>query len=95
MAPKKKSSGWNGSKVTMDRLEALAKEGLLPRYDVCRWRAPGNELRPEPTSEEKVLFVSFLERGLSLPCSDFFVRLLRFYGMQLHDISPNYVLHIA
>src|SRR4051812_10172365 len=41
------------------------------------------------------MFIAFVLRGLSLPFHDFLRGLLFFYGIQLHHLSPNYLLHIA
>jgi hypothetical protein len=41
------------------------------------------------------MFVAFLLRGLSLPVHEFLRGLLFVYGMQLHDLTPNMILHIA
>jgi hypothetical protein len=38
---------------------------------------------------------SHVERGLSMPPSLFFTNLLKFYGLQLHHISPNSLVFVA
>jgi hypothetical protein len=38
---------------------------------------------------------AFLLRGLSLPAHEFLRRLLFVYGVQLHQLTPNSILHIA
>jgi hypothetical protein len=38
---------------------------------------------------------SHVERGLSMPPSSFFTNLLKFYGLQLHHITPNSLVSIA
>jgi hypothetical protein len=38
---------------------------------------------------------SHVERGLSMPPSLFFTNLLKFYGLQLHHISPNCLVSMA
>jgi hypothetical protein len=38
---------------------------------------------------------SHVERGLSMPPSLFFTNLLKFYGLQLHHISPNSLVSVA
>ena len=41
------------------------------------------------------MFLEFIIRGLSLPLHPFFKGLLCFYGLQLHQLSPNSILHIT
>jgi hypothetical protein len=42
-----------------------------------------------------MMFFSFLLRGLSLPAHEFLRGLLFVYGVQLHQLTPNSILHIA
>jgi hypothetical protein len=41
------------------------------------------------------MFLAFLLRGLSLPAHEFLRGLLFVYGVQLHQLTPNSLLHIA
>jgi hypothetical protein len=41
------------------------------------------------------MFLSFLPRGLSFPAHEFLHGLLYVYGVQLHQLTPNYILQIA
>jgi hypothetical protein len=41
------------------------------------------------------MFFDFLLRSLSLPTHEFLRGLLFIYGVQLHQLTPNSVLHIA
>ena len=36
-----------------------------------------------------------MERGLALPVSDFFYALLQFWGIQLHHLTPQSILHLS
>jgi hypothetical protein len=56
---------------------------------------PGTERIPKPPSGYRVMFLVFLLRGLSLPAHEFLRRLLFVYGVQLHQLTPNSILHIA
>ena len=42
---------------------------------------------------ETVMFRDFVERGLSLPVSEFFYRLLQFWRVQLRHLTPQSILH--
>jgi hypothetical protein len=41
------------------------------------------------------MFLAFLLRGLSLPAHEFLRGILFVYGVQLHQLTPNSILHIA
>ena len=44
---------------------------------------------------EIVLFRPFIERGLVVSTSDFFRGLLYYWGIQLHHLTTNSILHIS
>ena len=44
---------------------------------------------------ESIMFRDFVERGLTLPVSEFFYRLLQFWGIQLHHLTPQSILHLS
>jgi hypothetical protein len=56
---------------------------------------PSTERIPKPPSGYRVMFLAFLLRGLSLPAHEFLRGLLFVYGVQLHQLMPNSILHIA
>jgi hypothetical protein len=41
------------------------------------------------------MFLAFLLEGFSLPAHEFLCGLLFVYGVQLHQLTPNSLLHIA
>jgi hypothetical protein len=53
------------------------------------------ESHPFPHGDEQVCFVPFLLHGLGFPIHPFLRGLLEFYGIQLHHLTPNSILHIA
>jgi hypothetical protein len=55
----------------------------------------GNEVVPTSPAGYRVMFLAFLLCGLSLPAHEFLCGLLFVYGRQLHQLTPNYLLHIA
>jgi hypothetical protein len=56
---------------------------------------PSTERIPKPMSDFRVMFLAFLLRGLSFPAHEFLRGLLFVYGVQLHQLTPNSILHIA
>jgi hypothetical protein len=56
---------------------------------------PCTEIIPQSPEGYWVMFLAFLLRGFSLPAHEFLPGLLFMYGMQLHQPTPNLILHIA
>ena len=50
---------------------------------------------PNPSQGERVCLVPYLMRGLGFPIHPFLRGLLEFYGLQLHNLMPASILHIA
>ena len=106
MAPKKSSKGkgaaaeptreegWESSKCSRSDLESLVKQGFLPSKSVIQWRPAFGDARPYENMNEIIGFVYF-ERGLGLPCSNFFSGLLYYYGIQLYHLTPNSFVHTS
>ena len=106
MAPKKSSKGkgvaveptreerWVSSKCSESDLETLVSAGLLPKKSVIPWRLALGEDRPYENMGEIIAFAPYFERGLGLPCSNFFFGLLHYYRIQLHHLTPNSFVHI-
>jgi hypothetical protein len=55
---------------------------------------PSTERIPKPPSGFRVM-LAFLLHGLSFPAHEFLCGLLFVYGVQLHQLTPNSILHIA
>ncbi|KAK1653621.1 hypothetical protein QYE76_071426 [Lolium multiflorum] len=90
------AKGWGKSKVTREALIPYVAAGIIPEFKRERWRVPAaNEVEPLPRPGEFVLFLSFLDRGLALPSSDFFRQLLSFYNIKVSDLGPHSVQQIA
>ncbi|XP_071678718.1 uncharacterized protein [Lolium perenne] len=71
----------------------LKRLGLMKKEDAIRF--PSEESYPKPPMEYRVSFVDHLIRGLSTPIHDFLRGLLFVYGIQLHQLTPNSILHIS
>ncbi|KAK1629308.1 hypothetical protein QYE76_003623 [Lolium multiflorum] len=78
--------------TTEMELKNLESEGFLRPGS---WRSVPDELAPAPRDDEMVLTKALVERGFSFPPSDFFLEILKTYGLQPHNISPNSVLAIS
>ena len=72
----------------------VSRRLLRPRSVVQCFSAEGHD-RPYERVAETVIFKSFVERGLGIPVCDFLQGLLFFWGIQLHHLTPDLILHIA
>ena len=104
MAPKKNkskiqavanlSTGWRKNKMSQAAVQELENMGLLQSQTVIQWRAGEGEDYPFEGTLETVIFRDFVERGLAILVSKFFHALLQFWGIQLHDLTPQSILHL-
>jgi hypothetical protein len=85
---------WVQTKAGDKELSQAEKMGLLKNAP-AESLAAGPEIIPRPPPGFRVIFIAFLLRGLSLPPHPFLRGLLFTYGIQLHDLNPNTILHIA
>ncbi|KAK1670535.1 hypothetical protein QYE76_058694 [Lolium multiflorum] len=91
-AEKNKISGWERSKISAQDNRLLKKMGLFNKKTM---KMPGDESSPHPPSGFQVTFIDFLIRGFSIPVHEFLCGLLFIYGIQLHQLTPNSLLHIS
>ncbi|KAK1666835.1 hypothetical protein QYE76_054994 [Lolium multiflorum] len=84
---------WERSKISNQDTNMLKRLGLMKKEDAIRF--PSEESYPNPPMEYRVSFVDHLIRGLSPPIHDFLRGLLFVYGIQLHQLTPNSILHIS
>ncbi|KAK1693875.1 hypothetical protein QYE76_010572 [Lolium multiflorum] len=59
------------------------------------WSFMKDSITPKPDPDERVFTKAWVERGLSLPCSEFFLSVLSTYGLQPHKICPNSYLLLS
>jgi hypothetical protein len=85
---------WVQTKVQEKELSSAEKISIL-KNDPAETLTAGPEIIPRPPAGFRVLFLAFLLRGLSLPPHPFLRGLLFAYGIQLRDLNPNTILHIA
>jgi hypothetical protein len=96
MAKKKSgnaATSWVPSEFEESDLLKAQKDGFLVRGEQVVF--PSTERIPKPLSGYRVMFLAFLLRGLSLPAHEFLHGLVFVYGVQLHQLTPNSILHIA
>ncbi|KAK1693434.1 hypothetical protein QYE76_010131 [Lolium multiflorum] len=84
---------WERSKISTQDLNLLKKLGISKKPKALCF--PSEESYPTPPMGYRVSFVDHLIRGLSAPIHPFLRGLLFVYGLQLHHLTPNSILHIS
>jgi hypothetical protein len=84
---------WVPFAFTQKELEKAKADGLISNNDSIIF--PTTERIPKPQSGYWVMFLAFLLRELSLPTHEFLRGLVYVYSVQLHQLTPNSLLHIA
>jgi hypothetical protein len=87
------ATSWVPSAFKQKDLEKAQADGLISDNDQVVF--PSTDRIPNPPSGFRVMFLAFLLRGLSFPAHEFLRGLLFVYGVQLHQLTPNSILHIA
>jgi hypothetical protein len=84
------------TKAKTEALLALLNSAFLREKEVDMWRAAAGDPYPmEKNPDEILMFTRFVERGLSLPASDFFKGLLGYYGIEYLNLNPNGIFHTS
>ena len=94
---------WERCSTPHSELVTLQTKGFLPPAYMVPVQAglavynggEQAENAPNPSKGERVCLVPYLIRGLGFPIHPFLRGLLEFYGLQLHNLTPASVLHIA
>jgi hypothetical protein len=87
------STSWVPSEFKQSDLTKAQENGFLTGGDQVIF--PSTERIPKPPIGYRVMFLAFLLRGLSFHAHIFLRGLLFVYGVQLHQLTPNSILHIA
>ncbi|KAK1668471.1 hypothetical protein QYE76_056630 [Lolium multiflorum] len=82
---------WWPCETTDMELRELQNEGMISAH----WSFIRDTDVPKPGAGEVVMTKAWVERGLSLPCSEFFLSILNTYGLQPHNICPNSYLLLS
>ena len=53
------------------------------------------QIIPAPEPQERVVFLSHFVRGLGFPLHPFVRGLMFYYGLDFHDLAPNFILNIS
>ena len=80
------------SSVTENDVLELVEHGMVANKS---WRLPEGETEPAPKEGERVLLLSHVARGFSLPPHPFFRGIMNYFGAQLHHFPPNAIAHLS
>jgi hypothetical protein len=70
------------------------KHGFMAAVELEACHVPEDPTFPAPVEGYMVSFVAFYVRGFSMPLHWFLRSLLRYYGVELHHLTPSGVLCI-
>jgi hypothetical protein len=87
------SISWVPSEFKQTDLTKAQADGLIA--DGNQVIFPSTKRIPKPPSSFWVMFLAFLLHGLSFHAHEYLRGLLFVYGVQLHQLTPNSILHIA
>ena len=85
---------WMVSSVMEGHIKKLRKAGYLSNNIVYQLPEKG-QLIPTPRPHERVVFLPHFLRGLGFPLHPFVRGLMFSYGLDFHDLAPNFVLNIS
>ena len=81
------------SSVMEGHKKKLRRAGYLASDNAHRLPEKG-QLIPTPRPHERVVFLPHLLRGLGFPLHPFARGLMFYYGLDFHNLAPNFVLNI-
>ena len=82
------------SSVTEGDVNKLRRAGYLPD-DIAHRLPDEGQLNPSPEPHERVVFLTHFLRGLGFPLHPFVRGLVFYYGLDFHDLAPNFILNIS
>src|SRR3954465_11354949 len=85
---------WMVSSVTEVQVKKLRKARYLSK-DIPHRLPEKGQLLPTLRTHERVVFLPHFLRGLGFPLHPFVRGLMFYYGLDFHDLAPNFVLNIS
>ena len=82
------------SSVTEEDITKLREAGYLAESIAHRLPAEGH-ITPTLKSRERVVFIPHFVHGLGFPLDPFVRELMYYYGLDFHDLAPNFILNIS
>ena len=82
------------SSATEGQVKKLRKAGYLSK-DIAHRLPEKGQLLPTPRPHERVVFLPHFLLGLGFPLHPFVRGLMFYYGLDFHDLAPNFILNIS
>ena len=82
------------SSVTEEQVKEQRKAGYLSS-DIAHRLPNKGQLLPTPRPHERVVFLTHFLRRLGFPLHPFVRGLMFYYGLDFHDLAPNFILNIS
>ena len=79
------------SSVTEENIAKLHAAGYLV-VDIAHRLPDVGQIVPTPEPHEKVVFLTHFVRRLGFPLHPFVSGLMFYYGLDFHDLAPNFIL---
>ena len=80
--------------VTEEDITKLRAAGYLTE-NIAHSLPVEGQITPTPKSRERVVFLPHFIRGLGFPLHPFVCGLMYYYGLDFHNLAPNFVLNIS
>ena len=85
---------WLASTVKEEHIAKLRAAGYLAA-DIAHWLLDEGQIIPTPEPHKRVVLLAHFVRGLGFPLHTFVRGLMFYYGLDFHDLAPNFVLNIS
>ena len=85
---------WLASTAKEEHITKLRSAGYLSG-DIAHRLPDKGQLIPTPRPHERVVFLPHFLRGLGFPLHPFVRGLMFYYGLDFHDLAPNFILNIS
>ena len=97
MPPTRTMVEWTRSSVDRAEFDKLRERGVISETtEELGWRVPmRSEVEPRPKENEVISFVPFHLLGFGLPAHPLLKWLLYYYGLRLHNLTPERILHLS
>ena len=82
------------SSVMEEDITKLRESGYLAA-DIAHRLPDAGQIVPTPEPHERVVFLTHFVRGLGFPLHPFVRGLMFNYGLDFHDLAPNFILNIS
>jgi hypothetical protein len=67
----------------------------MTAVELATYCVPADLASPAPAARYNVACSAFYERGFGMPPHRFLYSLLQLYGLEVHQLTPSGILHIA